>query len=319
MSTSSTTPPVLLACAHGTRDPGGQRAVEALVAAVRARLPGVHVVDTWVDVQEPDLVARTTEHTGDRAVVVPLLLSAGYHVFVDMARAVQGSPHHRVAAALGPDRRLARVLARRLTEALDAAGEAAPGPADEIVMVSAGSSDPRAGQDCERVAAMLAEELGHPVASAYLSAARPALDEALDAARHRIVCGAPERDATGPERRGPEHPASALPARTPQAAADLHQAGTRRGGDAAAPAHDAAGPAATGTAPSGTAPVPGVPALPGRVLLVPYLLAPGFFHGRALAAGADVTAQPLLVHPGDVPPELVDLVVEHYRETASKA
>ena len=262
VSTSSNTPPVLLACAHGTRDPGGQQAVAALVAAVRERLPGVRVVDTWVDVQEPDLVARTAEHAGQRAVVVPLLLSAGYHVFVDMARAVQGSPHHRVAAALGPDHRLARVLARRLAEALDAAGEAAPEPVDEIVMVSAGSSDPRAGQDCERVAAMLSEVLGHPVSSAYLSAARPSLPDALAAARGRAN---PRDDAAG------------------------------------SPRTDAAS------------------ARPGRVLLVPYLLAPGFFHGRALAAGADVTAQPLLVHPGDVPPELVELVVEHYREAASEA
>ena len=167
-----------------------------------------------------------------------------------------------MAAALGPDHRLARVLARRLAEALDAAGEAAPEPVDEIVMVSAGSSDPRAGQDCERVAAMLSEVLGHPVSSAYLSAARPSLPDALVAARGRAN---PRDDAAG------------------------------------SPRTDAA------------------PARPGRVLLVPYLLAPGFFHGRALAAGADVTAQPLLVHPGDVPPELVELVVEHYREAASEA
>ena len=40
---------------------------------------------------------------------------------------------------------------------------------------------------------------------------------------------------------------------------------------------------------------------------------------RDSAAGADVTAEPLLVHPGEVPPELVELVVEHYREAASEA
>ncbi|RKQ34171.1 sirohydrochlorin chelatase [Kocuria tytonis] len=249
VSTSSETPPVLLACAHGTRDPRGQRAVAALVAAVRETLPHVRVVDTWVDVQEPDLDSRTAQHAAEDAVVVPLLLSAGYHVFVDMARAVEAAAGHRVAAALGPDRRLATVMARRLTEALAAAGGPALDAEDRVVMVAAGSSDARAGRDCRVVAGLLAAELGHPVTTAYLSAAHPTLQEAVAAARQDTA-------------------------------------------DAAAA---------------------------GRVLLVPYLLAPGYFHGRALAAGADVTAEPLLVHPGAVPPELVELVVEHYREASAAA
>lgn len=254
VSTPPLDAPVLLACAHGTRDPRGQAAVAALVDAVRAALAGTTVVGTWVDVQEPDLEARTAEAAEHEAVVVPLLLSAGYHVFVDMARAVKGSATHRVAAALGPDPRLATVLARRLTEALDAAGARPLTAQDRVVMVAAGSSDPRAGRDCERVAGLLAHELHHPVTTAYLSAAAPSLPEALAAARAEIA----------------------------------------RGG---ASADDAAG----------------------RVLLAPYLLAPGYFHGRVLAADADVAAQPLLVADGEVPPELVDLVVEHYREAAASA
>ena len=262
--------PVLLACAHGTRDPRGQAAVAALVEAVRAALVGTTVVDTWVDVQEPDLEARTAEVAEHEAVVVPLLLSAGYHVFVDMARAVKGSATHRVAAALGPDPRLAAVLARRLTEALDAAGERPLTAQDRVLMVAAGSSDPRAGDDCERVAGLLADELHHPVTTAYLSAAAPSLPEALAAARAEIARGgaAAASGSGAPEAPGPGNPAD-----------------------------DAAG----------------------RVLLAPYLLAPGYFHGRVLAAAADVAAQPLLVADGEVPPELVDLVVEHYREAAASA
>ncbi|MDO4919647.1 sirohydrochlorin chelatase [Kocuria sp.] len=255
MNTSEDSSPVLLACAHGTRDPRGQRAVAALVAAVRDALPDTTVVDTWVDVQEPDLDSRTRELAGRDAVVVPLLLSAGYHVFVDMARAVKASPDHRVAAALGPDRRLAVVLARRLTEALRATDAPELGERDRVVMVSAGSSDPRAGRDCEAVARLLAAELGHPVSTAYLSAAEPTLPQAVAAARTEI-------------------------ARLPEPSAD-----------------DAAG----------------------RVLLAPYLLAPGFFHGRTLDAGADVVAQPLLVDPGEVPPELGELVTEHYRQAPPAA
>ena len=271
--------PVLLACAHGTRDERGQRAVAALVEQVRAALPEVDVVDTWVDVQEPDLVARTREHAEHPAVVVPLLLSAGYHVFVDMARAVQSSPQHVVAAALGPDRRLAGVMARRLTEALDAAGAPGLAPADRVLMVAAGSSDPRSRDDCELMARYLGDALGTPVTAAYLSAARPSVPDAVAAARAELgrhVERPDSRDADS----DPHVPGS-----------DPHPAQCEEG----------------------------TPDDAGRVLLVPYLLAPGFFHGRVLAAGGDVAAEPLLVHPGSVPPELVELTVEHYREAVSRA
>ncbi|WHF24110.1 hypothetical protein QJS66_07840 [Kocuria rhizophila] len=125
------------------------------------------VVDTWVDVQEPTSWRAPPSTPGTTPWWSPAA-PPGYHVFVDMARAVQGSPHHRVAAALGPDHRLARVLARRLARPSTPPGKPRPGQRGEIVIVSAGSSDPRAGQDCERVAAMLSEVLGHPVSSAYL-------------------------------------------------------------------------------------------------------------------------------------------------------
>lgn len=310
VSTSTEPAPVLLACAHGTRDPAGQSAVAALVAEVRTALPDVPVVDTWVDVQEPDLVARTAQLAGDDAVVVPLLLSAGYHVFVDMARAVKGTPRHRVAAALGPDSGLARIMARRLAEAVRDSGGPAAGPGDRIVMVAAGSSDPRAGEDCERTAHLLAEELGLPVTPAYLSAARPTLPEAVAQARHEL--GTPPEDRAGndaAERR--REPGS------PEAPTGPEARATAAGDDAAVlppcstpPAHESTGSATSRFGNDDAA---------GRVLVVPYLLAPGFFHGRALAAGADVTAGPLLVAGDGVPPELVELVVEHYREAAALA
>ena len=265
-------PPVLLACAHGTRDERGQRAVAALVARVRAALPELDVVDTWVDVQEPDLAQRTREHSEHPAVVVPLLLSAGYHVFVDMARAVESSPQHVVAAALGPDRRLAAVMARRLAEALDAAGAPGLAPADRVLMVAAGSSDPRSRDDCELMARYLGAALGAPVTACYLSAVRPSVPDAVAAARAELG-------------RHVEHPGSRDAESDPQM--------PRR--------------------------TEGTPDDAGRVLLVPYLLAPGFFHGRVLSAGGDIAAEPLLVHPGSVPPELVELTVEHYREAASRA
>lgn len=174
--------PVLLACAHGTRSPGGRTAVQRLVDAVAARLPGVEVVPTWVDVQSPDLAERTQQYAGRPAVVVPLLLSAGYHVYVDVAEAVAADELHRVSSALGPDRELARLLARRVHEACERAG-APLGEHDAVVLATAGSSDRRAVADCAAVAEQLGEELDRPVTVSYLAAARPGVADAVSAAR----------------------------------------------------------------------------------------------------------------------------------------
>jgi len=46
----------------------------------------------------------------------------------------------------------------------------------------------------------------------------------------------------------------------------------------------------------------------GRVSVASWLLAPGVFHGRLLAAGADVVGDPLGAHPA-----VVDAVVARYR------
>ena len=67
--------------------------------------------------------------------MVPLLLSVGYHVKVDIARAVKSRPETRAAAPLGPDPRLAALLDQRLREA-------GVTDNDAVVLAAAGSSDP---------------------------------------------------------------------------------------------------------------------------------------------------------------------------------
>ena len=165
-------PRALLAISHGTASPAGQAAVAALVAAVARRLPHVDVRLGHVDVQQPDVEA-SLHALGDRDVVlVPLLLSAGYHVHVDLARAVADRPRVRVAGALGPDERLADVMAARLADTLSAAGLPASSP---VVMAAAGSSDERANEDCRAVGEMLAARLAHPVEVGFLAATEPRL------------------------------------------------------------------------------------------------------------------------------------------------
>ncbi|MFD1214732.1 sirohydrochlorin chelatase, partial [Arthrobacter sp. GCM10027362] len=109
----------VVACAHGTDDPVGRTLIDGLRrdvgAAAAARGLDVLVHEAYVDVQQPaldDVVAGLP--AGEPAVVVPLLLSTGFHTRVDIRRAVQARPGTVAAQAIGPDRRLARVLAGRL-------------------------------------------------------------------------------------------------------------------------------------------------------------------------------------------------------------
>ena len=97
--------PIMIACAHGTSSTQGAAEVNALRAAIAGLRPGLDVREAYVDVQQPDLVdvvAGLPE--GEAAVVVPLLLSVGYHVKVDIARAVKSRPGSAAAAPLGPIR-----------------------------------------------------------------------------------------------------------------------------------------------------------------------------------------------------------------------
>ena len=172
-------PPALVAASHGTSHPGGQRAVATLVRVVTARFGDLLVREAFVDVQQPDVPKTVSAlEPGRDVVVVPLLLSAGYHVHVDLTRAADDATdrHVRVAAALGPDARLAGVLCRRLEEA----GLA---PDDVVVLAAAGSSDRRAVEDCRVAAAQLAEVLRRPVTVGFISAATPRLSDAVTAAR----------------------------------------------------------------------------------------------------------------------------------------
>lgn len=174
------TPPVLLACSHGTSSPAGQRAIAALVEVVATRVPEIAVEAAFVDVQDPDVPTTLDELEGSQVQVVPLLLSAGYHVHVDLAEAVEGRRHARVTGALGPDSRLVRLLARRLHEA-------GLREEDAVVLAAAGSSNTSAVADCRQVGEELAATLGRPVTTAFLSAAQPRLPDAVAQARSRLT------------------------------------------------------------------------------------------------------------------------------------
>jgi sirohydrochlorin ferrochelatase len=154
----------LIAVAHGTRGAAGQAQIRELVAAVARRRPGLDVRLCYVDVQQPrvgDVLAALRD-----GVVVPLLLSAGYHVRVDIAEAAAGTSAV-VAPPLGPDDVLLDSLTRHLQ------------PADEVVLAAAGSADPAWRADVHR----LATRMGAHVA--YASGSEPKVADVVARLRRR--------------------------------------------------------------------------------------------------------------------------------------
>lgn len=176
--------PVLIGCAHGTAEPAGQRVVLDLLEAVRTHL-GVQVREAYVDVQDPkvdvvvDAIGAAPPGSGPAAVVVPLLLAGGFHVYVDIADAVRDREDVAAARALGPDSRLIDIVLERVS----ATGVASSAT---IVLAAAGSSDARSQTDTETAAQMLRERWDGEVVVGYAAGIKPTVSEAVAAAReHR--------------------------------------------------------------------------------------------------------------------------------------
>ncbi len=153
---------LLVTVAHGTRHGPGNAVAAAVTAAAGERL-GTSARASYVELCEP-LFATVMAGLQQPAVVVPLLLSTGFHVRVDLPEAVAGaSAPVLMGGPLGPDPLLAHAQVERLREA-----GAEPGA--PVVLVAAGSSDPLATADLEAAADLLGERWGGPVRVATLTA-----------------------------------------------------------------------------------------------------------------------------------------------------
>ena len=162
--------PALLAVAHGSRNPAAADVVRALARQVRRLAPVIDVHVAFIDHAMPAFPDEL-DAAGPGAVIVPLLLSTGYHLTSDITSAA-GSAGARVAGPLGPDDLLLTALTGRLSEAGVPAGT-------PIVLAAAGSSDPAAATEVEQQAELLAERLSVPVLAAFATAARPTVPEAV--------------------------------------------------------------------------------------------------------------------------------------------
>jgi sirohydrochlorin ferrochelatase len=164
--------------AHGTRDSRGAETVRRLAARVDEALPTQEVALAFVDVQSPlvDEALDDVMQRHDSVVVVPLLLSRGFHVDVDIANAVSAHHGSRAVAPLGPDPLLAALLVDRLR---------ASGVAEDahVVLAAAGSTRTEAAEDVEVAVEQLAQEWAGPVSVAYAAGSAPSVPAAVAAAR----------------------------------------------------------------------------------------------------------------------------------------
>ena len=171
-----------LLVAHGTRNPHGVAMIGDLAAAMAGVLDeSVRVAFVDVLGPAPDEVLRTLHD--EPTVLVPALLSSGYHVTSDVPRhvAASGHPAVTVTPALGPSSELTRAMLDRLLEA-------GWRPDDHVVLAAAGTSDRHAQSQIGTAAAMLSALLGSRVSIAFAAPCRdgsgyPSVAEVVGRAR----------------------------------------------------------------------------------------------------------------------------------------
>ncbi|MGP9537257.1 sirohydrochlorin chelatase [Brachybacterium sp. AOP43-C2-M15] len=172
----------LVACSHGTRSPAGRTVIARIREAIARAVPETTVREAYVDVQQPEVadVVTLTAAQGP-VVVVPLLLSTGFHTGVDIAAAVAPHPAAVAAPALGPHPALVEALRDRL--AALSAGDAGHRPGDHLVLAAAGSTDPAAARAVEQMRDLLAARVPCPVTIGYGAGCDPSIPQAVAAAR----------------------------------------------------------------------------------------------------------------------------------------
>lgn len=177
--------PALLLIAHGTREPGGAREMDELVALLRGRHPGA-VGHAWIeDFVEPDVTTAMSALASDgvrRVVTVPLLNFTAGHAKTDVPEQLAAARSHRPRLTVSHARVLGLhpalfALARRRVDAVSApAGR----EREALVVAASGSSDPDANSELAKAARFLAEGTGHRrVEYAFAGVTWPGVDETL--------------------------------------------------------------------------------------------------------------------------------------------
>jgi len=178
----------VLLLGHGSRDPRAQYVVDELVSAV-AEATGRTVRAAHLDFTPPTPVEALQALAADGFTsvrVVPLLFTPGYHLTHDVPQAVAdsgvtGRMQVSVAPALLAGGRQSReLLLAALADRLTQAGAGAEERVDGLLLVSAGSSSPRALASVSCLARDLSRRHGIPVEPAFASSAFPSPTQALE-------------------------------------------------------------------------------------------------------------------------------------------
>lgn len=162
---TSERPRTLVTVAHGTRHAAGNE-VGRVLTELAGDLLKVPARAAYVELSEP-LLTDVMEELDIPAVVVPLLLSTGFHMTTDLPNALERARVPvALAPALGPDPLLARTQVVRLLLA-------GAHPEQDVTLVAAGSRDRAAVADLELARDLLAEAWSGQVRLAALAGPLP--------------------------------------------------------------------------------------------------------------------------------------------------
>jgi sirohydrochlorin ferrochelatase len=153
----------LVLAAHGSTHPDYAGVFSWIADRIVGSRPDMDVVVGYLEHNSPRLADLPT----DGAVVVPMLLGRGFHLGTDLPAM---APNAIIAEPVGPDPRIALIVADRLTEA--GWQEGCP-----VVLAAAGSKDPRGVADVRVAAEQLGAVLRVEVTPAFVGAGEPGLDD----------------------------------------------------------------------------------------------------------------------------------------------
>lgn len=177
-------PEGLLLVAHGSRSDAGQEDVRQLAALVASapELRGVDVELGYLEMSQPPAGAsldRLVERGAEHVVVLPLMLLAAGHSKSDVPAVVhEGRARHpgvplTYGRPFGVDHALVEVARRRI--------EQVGGTGLPLALIARGTSDPDANAEACKVARLVAECTGAPIANVGFSGVTwPTVEEALD-------------------------------------------------------------------------------------------------------------------------------------------